>query len=390
MAPKARNTEIKHKICGKCLKEFPILDFIPRANWCRKCLKEYNRELYLNRKSLPITKQKELNEKIRKSEKTRTEDLRRHYKDYLRSHPCNLCGESDICTLEANHIERNTKEHSISNLVSGGKPFDIYLVELAKTEVLCVNCHKLVTHEQNNSWLVNNKLSEPQQEKSIKGTKLSLTFTRKKEFVLGSSFCWYCKIGIESSKGFKYCSKTRRTNARSSAIRYCGECDTDLPQENFRNRSAKCLKCNKDSGKEHYINNPKYYKEKRVYQKNNKIFNQRKNVVDYLYSHPCIGIKPDGTLCGESRIGVLEFDHLDGVIKVDTISNMVRQDAPWPRIEAEIAKCQILCANCHRRRTHIQIGTWASKSECPDHRDEMDDAPPLVRRPRKRDYPKIE
>ncbi len=45
----------------------------------------------------------------------------------------------------------------------------------------------------------------------------------------------------------------------------------------------------------------------------------------------------------------LEFDHV-GDDKVIQVSNMVA----WSRvrIDAEIAKCEVVCANCHRVRTH--------------------------------------
>jgi hypothetical protein len=29
-------------------------------------------------------------------------------------------------------------------------------------------------------------------------------------------------------------------------------------------------------------------------------------------------------------------------------------------LKAEIAKCQVRCANCHRRRTAAQFGWWRS------------------------------
>lgn len=45
----------------------------------------------------------------------------------------------------------------------------------------------------------------------------------------------------------------------------------------------------------------------------------------------------------------LEFDHLPGTVKVRNISHMMN----WPRerLLAEIAKCECVCANCHRVRT---------------------------------------
>lgn len=47
---------------------------------------------------------------------------------------------------------------------------------------------------------------------------------------------------------------------------------------------------------------------------------------------------------------VLDFDHVRGT-KIDNLSFMAR----WYSIEdidKELSKCEIVCANCHRQRTH--------------------------------------
>lgn len=68
-------------------------------------------------------------------------------------------------------------------------------------------------------------------------------------------------------------------------------------------------------------------------------------VKGYLSSHPCVD-------CGEGDIVVLEFDHVRGE-KRDDISGMVR-DCSLSSIKAEIEKCEVRCANCHRRQTHVR------------------------------------
>jgi hypothetical protein len=47
---------------------------------------------------------------------------------------------------------------------------------------------------------------------------------------------------------------------------------------------------------------------------------------------------------------VMDFDHRDGETKSGTISTKIGIWG-WARILAEIAKCDIICANCHRIRT---------------------------------------
>jgi len=55
--------------------------------------------------------------------------------------------------------------------------------------------------------------------------------------------------------------------------------------------------------------------------------------------------------CGNVDYRVLDFDHIDPASKVDSISGLVSRGSAWWRIEAELQKCQLLCANCHRIKT---------------------------------------
>ena len=95
--------------------------------------------------------------------------------------------------------------------------------------------------------------------------------------------------------------------------------------------------------------------QRRCYQKNKKRYyiqhrlaglnRKRALLIDYLKRNPCID-------CGESDIVVLEFDHRDRALKSILVSEAVRQGWKWERIEDEIKKCDVVCSNCHRRRTH--------------------------------------
>ena len=56
--------------------------------------------------------------------------------------------------------------------------------------------------------------------------------------------------------------------------------------------------------------------------------------------------------CGYNTHPVaLQFNHLRD--KKGNISDLVRSDYGWATIWAEVAKCEILCANCHSIVTHL-------------------------------------
>lgn len=69
----------------------------------------------------------------------------------------------------------------------------------------------------------------------------------------------------------------------------------------------------------------------------------RQYVLEYLENHPCVD-------CGEKDPIVLEFDHVRD--KLFDVSDIKRSAYSLKTIEEEIKKCEVRCANCHRRITH--------------------------------------
>lgn len=53
---------------------------------------------------------------------------------------------------------------------------------------------------------------------------------------------------------------------------------------------------------------------------------------------------------------VMDFDHRPGEVKSRDISWMIKNNANEQEIEREIAKCDLVCANCHRIRTGRRLG----------------------------------
>ena len=72
-------------------------------------------------------------------------------------------------------------------------------------------------------------------------------------------------------------------------------------------------------------------------------------VYGYKATHPCIS-------CGEADPVVLEFDHRNPEDKSHSICDMLNSRVSIETLQAEIEKCDVLCANCHRRKTAKQLG----------------------------------
>jgi hypothetical protein len=73
-------------------------------------------------------------------------------------------------------------------------------------------------------------------------------------------------------------------------------------------------------------------------------------VFAYLQSHPCVD-------CPEKDPVVLEFDHVRGT-KLQNISVMIQTGYSLDTIQKEIDKCEVRCANCHRKKTAHQLGYY--------------------------------
>lgn len=57
-------------------------------------------------------------------------------------------------------------------------------------------------------------------------------------------------------------------------------------------------------------------------------------------------------LSGKDYPGALDFDHRPGEEKDMIVSKLVGDGYAKSRIQKEIEKCDVLCANCHRRVTY--------------------------------------
>lgn len=134
-------------------------------------------------------------------------------------------------------------------------------------------------------------------------------------------------------------------------MKYCAGCGSTLNDNAFAwknelkgHRQTYCRDCQKVYQKRWY----KHNRERHIANvaKINQVLavKQRELLFTYLSKHPCVD-------CGETDILVLEFDHRYG--KRSCVTTLVGR-CNWKKVEREIEKCDVRCANCHTRRTAIQ------------------------------------
>jgi hypothetical protein len=135
--------------------------------------------------------------------------------------------------------------------------------------------------------------------------------------------------------------------------RVCGSCGVAKPIDEFNwrrkskgQRDNMCRACRAAYKKAHYAANRQRYIDNAVTRRKRVSLERMQLVVDHLRSHPCVD-------CGEDDVMVLEFDHLR-----DKLFGIARgvADRSLQALRYEMAKCEVGCANCHRRRTAIRGG----------------------------------
>jgi hypothetical protein len=138
-----------------------------------------------------------------------------------------------------------------------------------------------------------------------------------------------------------------------ATVRKCYRCGEFKPVDDFAwrrrakgQRDSFCRPCRSAYGKEHYLANRQRYIDQAGEVKRRLRQERTLALIDYFRTHPCVD-------CGEWDPVVLEFDHVRA--KSFDIGQKLL-DYPWEAIVNEIAKCEVVCANCHRRRTKQRCG----------------------------------
>lgn len=136
-------------------------------------------------------------------------------------------------------------------------------------------------------------------------------------------------------------------------MKKCGSCKQLLSLSEFNANKARkdglqgeCRTCTKEYYKKYYESRrPQEIARLRVSNKR-----RQKSIAEFVNlqkNKPCMD-------CGISYPSyVMDFDHLGN--KIASIAVMVQEMRSIAKIQAEINKCDLVCANCHRERTHGRL-----------------------------------
>lgn len=137
-------------------------------------------------------------------------------------------------------------------------------------------------------------------------------------------------------------------------MRVCNRCGQAKDPEEFSARGGKkqpwCRECNRAYAREYYRNNQTKLKSDINQLRRARVAANRQFLLAYLSSRSCAD-------CGENDPIVLEFDHVRGK-KRYLISSLIHEGYSLQTLMKEIEKCDVVCANCHRRRTARTFGTY--------------------------------
>lgn len=134
------------KKCPKCNNEKEISAFGTSKCrkdglqiYCKLCRKDYDAE-YNRRRDL---------KKKNSVQRKREHSIRLWVRTQLKQKSCS-CGESRIECLDFHHLR--DKKYNVSSMYSLSK--EKILEEVAKCEILCANCHRVITAKERN-WYKN-------------------------------------------------------------------------------------------------------------------------------------------------------------------------------------------------------------------------------------------
>lgn len=131
------------KICSTCKKEKAFSEFNKNKakkdglnTICRLCSNKRSKLYYIQN-----------TEKHKESvfqQKKRQRELLKDFVKSLKMGGCSNCDENDPSCMDFHHLDSETKDHNIANMILKGYSMKSLKREINKCVILCANCHRKV------------------------------------------------------------------------------------------------------------------------------------------------------------------------------------------------------------------------------------------------------
>jgi hypothetical protein len=227
--------------------------------------------------------------------------------EYLQTHPCVDCGETDIVVLQFDHLSDKTRD--VSTMLTGTWSWAAIDREMAKCDVRCANCHRL-------------KTALRYAERRAAPNPLP---ARPEQLLIGDSFPRVCRSCHESKPLSEFPFRSRVAGTRHWI----------------------CLTCQRAAARAWYLRRVPHAKKVNGY--GTFIREALSAQVDeYLGVHPC----------------VIAASPIPSCWTLTTCVTSRRISPIWfamdrrGKIAREIEKCVVRCANCHARMTARRLSAY--------------------------------
>lgn len=131
-------------------------------------------------------------------------------------------------------------------------------------------------------------------------------------------------------------------------MKICTKCKNELDETcfAFKNKTnnilhSQCKECQVPKQHTHYLQNISKYKTKARTNNKRYIKRNKEYVNQYKENKGCC-------LCKENTPEALDFHHIT-TDKENNISRLTSSSISLTTLQSEMAKCVVLCANCHRK-----------------------------------------
>lgn len=138
-------------------------------------------------------------------------------------------------------------------------------------------------------------------------------------------------------------------------MKLCRKCGYNKPADHFNwkkknvKRQSYCKECHRAATRKAANVDPELHRQRKAVNFVKAVKTAKEFIWNYLNSHPCVDCEHNNPLH-------LQFDHIEE--RKECVSTLMHAGRSIKRIQQEIDKCEVRCANCHVEVTQRRANSW--------------------------------